>query len=159
MVVIWNAAHLTVDDKRRAGVVRDFAAGGGRVVVLATRSWDWTELCEVKVGGTRGSRVFPYQGVRHPLLAGIQPECLMRWNGLPGTVAAGSLEGPALADAEKLLWVREPKIPVAAEVPVASGKGTVLFLQLDVQGRVNRSSHRYDPAAERILINALQDGR
>ncbi len=159
VVVIWNAAHLTVDDKRRAGVVRDFAAGGGRVVVLATRSWDWTELCEVKVGGTRGSRVFPYQGVRHPLLAGIQPECLMRWNGLPGTVAAGSLEGPALADAEKLLWVREPKIPVAAEVPVASGKGTVLFLQLDVQGRVNRSSHRYDPAAERILINALQDGR
>ena len=107
--------------------------------VLATRSWDWTELCDIKVGDTRGSRVFPYPEAKHSMLAGLRPEWLMRWNGLPGTVAVGSLDGPALAAAKKILWVREPKTCVAAEVPVAGGKGTILFSQLDVQRRVDRS--------------------
>jgi hypothetical protein len=155
VVVIWNAAHLTADEKRQAEALREFAAGGGRVVVLATRSWDWTELCDIKIGDTRGSRAFPYPGVKHSMLAGIQPEWLTRWNSLPGTVVAGSLDGPALADAEKILWVREPKICVAAEVPVAGGKGTILFSQLDVQRHADRSDPRYDPVAERVLINML----
>jgi hypothetical protein len=155
VVVIWNAAHLTTGEKRQTNVLRDFAAAGGRVVVLATRSWDWTGLCDVKMGDTRGSRVFLYPDVKHSMLTGIQPEWLMRWNGLPGTVAAGSLEGPALAEAEKLLWVREPKTCVAAEVPVAGGKGTILFSQLDVQRHVDRSQTNYDPVAERVLINIL----
>jgi hypothetical protein len=75
---------------------------------------------------------------------------------LPGTEAAGSLKGPAPTAAEKLLWVRESKTPVAAEVPVTGGSGTVLFSQLAVQGRVDRSQPGYDPVAERILLNALQ---
>ena len=129
------------------------------MVALATRSWDWPELCEVKVGGTRGSRVFAYPEARHTLLAGLQPAWLMRWNGLPGTVAAGSLEGPALAAAGKLLWVREPNTPVAAEVPLTGGRGTILFSQLDVQRRVDRSEPGYDPVAERVLLNALQESK
>ena len=155
VVVIWNAASLTADEKRQADLLRAFAAGGGRVVVLAARSWDWTELCDIKVGNTRASRAFPYAGTKHAMLAGIQSEWLMRWNGLPGTVAGGPLDGPALAAAEKVLWVREPKTCVAAEVPVAGGKGTILFSQLDVQGRVDRSKPNYDPVAERVLINML----
>jgi hypothetical protein len=159
VVVIWNAAHLTAAQKRQADVLREFAATGGRVVVLATRAWDWAELCDIKVGDTRGSRTFPYPGAKHSMLAGIQPEWLMRWNGLPGTVAAGSLDGPALAAAEKVLWVREPKTCVAAEVPVAGGKGTILFSQLDVQRHVDRSKPGYDPVAERILMNMLREIR
>jgi hypothetical protein len=80
----------------------------------------------------------------------------MRWNGLPGTVAVGSLDGPVLAAAGKLLWVREPKTCVAAEVPVAGGKGTIFFSQLDVQRHVDRSKPGFDPVAERILINMLR---
>jgi hypothetical protein len=84
---------------------------------------------------------------------------VLRWNGLPGTVAIGSLEGPALAGAEKILWVREPETCVAAEVPVAGGKGTILFAQLDVQRHVDRSQPECDPVAERILVNLLQGMR
>jgi len=159
VVVIWNAAHLTADVKRRADVLRGFVAAGGRVVVVAARSWDWTELCDLKVGNTRGSRVFPYQGTSHPMLAGIRPEWLTRWNGLPGTVAVGSLDGPALAAAERILWVREPKTCVAAEVPIVGAKGTILFSQLDVQRYVDRSKPGYDPVAERVLINLLHLNR
>jgi hypothetical protein len=159
VVVIWNTTHLTPAEKRQTDVLREFAAAGGRVIVLATRTWDWTELCDIKTGDTRGSRVFPYQETSHLMLAGIHPDCLIRWNGLPGTVAAGNLDGPALAAAEKILWVREPKICVAAEVPVADARGTILFSQLDVQRHVDRSKPDYDPVAERILMNMLRETR
>jgi hypothetical protein len=155
VVIIWNAARLTPAEKRGVDVLRKFAAAGGRVVVLATREWDWTELCDIKTGDPRGSRVFPYEGMSHPMLAGIRPEWLIRWNSPPGTVAVGSLDGAAMADAEKILWVREPKTCIAAEVPVVGGKGTILFSQLDVQRHVNRAESTCDPVAERILINML----
>ena len=155
MVVIWNAGHLTADEKQQADVLREFVASGGRVVVLSARAWDWTELCDVKIGDTRGSRVFAYPDGKHAMLAGIRPEWLMRWNGLPGTVAVGTLEGPAMGAATEILWMREPKTCVAAEVPVAGGKGTILFSQLDVQGRVDRSKPAYDPVAEQVLISLL----
>ena len=60
-----------------------------------------------------------------------------------------------MAAAEKVLWVREPKTSVAAEVPVAGGKGTILFSELHVQDRLDRSKPRYDPVAETVLINML----
>ena len=159
VVIIWNAAHLTATQKRQTNILREFAAASGSVVVLATRGWDWTDLCDIKIGDTRGSRAFSYPGTKHSMLAGIQPEWLMRWNGLPGTVAAGNLDGPALAAAEKILWVREPKTCVAAEVPVAGGRGTILFSQLDVQRHMDRSQPDYDPVAERILMNILRETR
>lgn len=159
VVVIWNAAHLTAAEKRRADVLREFTSTGGRVVVPATREWDWTELCQIKTGEPRGSRVFSYDGASHPMLAGIRPQWLIRWNGLPGTVAVGSLDGSALAVAEKILWVREPETCVAAKVPVVGGRGTILFSQLYVQQHVNRSEPSYDPVAEKVLINMLQEVR
>ena len=137
--------------------MRTFAAGGGHIVVLGTRGWDWLELCNVKTEDTCGSRAFAYPGVQHSLLEGVRPECLMRWNGLPGTVAVGRLEGPAMADATKILWVREPKTTVAAEVPVAGEKGTILFSGMHVQGHADPSKPGYDPVAERVLLNMLRD--
>ncbi len=154
-VVIWYAEHVTAAHKAKVGLLRDFATAGGRIVVLGTRSWDWFELCDVRTEDTCGSRVFAYPDAKHWLLDGIRPEWLMRWNGLPGTVAMGRLEGPALADATKILWVREPKTTVAAEVPVVGGKGTILFSGLHVKGHLDRAKPRYDPVAEKVLINML----
>jgi len=155
-VVIWSAAHLTREEKSRVDVLRHFIAAGGRVVVLGTRHWDWSELCDVRVGQTRGSRVFRHENVSAPMLSGIRPQWLVRWNGLPGTVAVGHLEGPAMEGAEKILWVREPTTCVAARIPIAKGTGTILFSQLDLQRHVNRSDHVYDPVAERILVNLIE---
>ena len=123
---------------------------------MSTPSWDWPELCDVKIAHEpRFSRVFPYTDLETPLLAGIDPQWLIRWNGLPGTVAFGAIEGPAMARAEKILWAREPKTTVMAAVPAATGDGRILFSQLDLQRRVDPSQPNYDPVAERVLLNLL----
>jgi hypothetical protein len=155
MVIIWSAENLKAEHKRRADVLRTFISNGGRVVVLGTRHWDWRDLCDVKTGDPRGSRAFLYEGASHQMLAGIRPEWLIRWNGLPGTVAVGNLDGPALETGRRVLWVREPATCVVAELPVTRGEGTILFSQLDVQRHVNRPEPIYDPVAERILVNIL----
>jgi hypothetical protein len=158
MVVIWYAENIPASQKRQAGILRDFVAAGGRIVVLGTRAWNWFDLCDVKTEDTCGSRTFVYPGTKHSMLTGVRPECLVRWNGLPGTVAMGRLEGPAMTSATKILWVREPQTTVAAEVPVSGGKGTILFSGMHVQEHVNRSESHYDPVAERVLLNIL-DGK
>ena len=91
------------------------------------------------------------------LLEGIDPQWLIRWNGLPGTVAFGTIEGAGMARAEKILWAREPNTTVMAVVPVASGDGHIVFAQLDVQRRLDRSQRDYDPVAERVLLNLLSE--
>jgi len=159
VVVIWSATHLTDDEKRQARSLCDFASRRGRVIVLSTPSWDWPELCDVKIHHEpRFSRVFPQRGATTGRLQGIDPQWLIRWNGLPGTVALGSLEGEAMERAERLLWAREPKTTVMAWVPTASSEGRILFSQLDLQRRVEPSSPAYDLAAERILLGLLGDG-
>jgi len=164
VAIVWNASALTPQEKAAAPALCDFAAAGGRVMVLATRTWDWPELCQVTIEEVTDwweddllpfSRVFAYEGVEHPMLAGIDREWLMRWNGLPGTVAVADFAGPALEGAEKLLWGRKPELSVAAEVPAASGDGKILFCQLDLQEHMCPSSERYDPVAERVLFNLL----
>ena len=126
------------------------------MVVLSTPSWDWPELCDVKISRKpRFSRVFPYKDSKNSLLEGVDPQWLIRWNGLPGTVAFGALEGAVMDPAEKFLWAREPKTTVMAAVPAGSGSGHIVFSQLDLKGRLDRSKPDYDPAAERVLLNLL----
>ena len=159
VVVIWNATHLTEDEKRHAKALCDFAGRGGRVLVLSTPSWTWPELCDVKIGKARRfSRVFPHNPTTHPMLSAIKPEWLIRWNGYPGTVALAPLEGPTMARADKLLWAREPGTTVSAMLPAAEGGSRILFTQLDLQRRVDPSKPNYDPAAERLLLNLLGKG-
>jgi hypothetical protein len=156
VVVVWNASHLSPEEKSQRQGVQDFLDAGGKIVVLSTPSWDWPDLCNVKTGtGARFSRVFPKPDSRHRLLRGIDPQWLIRWNGPPGTVGLGPLEGPALARAEQILWAKEPKITVMAEVPVGSAGGGIIFSQLDIRARVDRAKPNYDPAAERMLVNLL----
>ena len=155
-VVVWNPAALSDAERRSTEAVARFAAAGGRVVVLATGSWNWRQLCDVSVERGDGpfSRAFPYPDAKHPMLAGIDREWLKRWNGLPGTVAVAALAGPAMEKAGKILWAREPGTTVVAEVPTPGG-GRILFSQLDIRGRVRRSKGNYDPVAERLLLNML----
>jgi hypothetical protein len=156
VVVVWDASRLSPGEKRQTKVLDGFLRAGGKMLVLSTPSWDWPELCDVKIShGPRFSRVFPYEDLKNPLLEGIDPEWLTRWNGLPGTVAFGAMEGAVMARAEKILWAREPKTTVMAAVPAASGGGRIMFSQLDLQGRLDRSKPNYDPVAERILLNLL----
>jgi len=158
-VVIWNATHLTEEEKQTAKALCDFASRGGRVIVLSTPTWNWPELCAVKIGKSgRFSRVFPHQPAAHAALPAINPEWLIRWNGYPGTVGLAPLEGPAMARAEKLLWAKEPGTTVAAMLPAAEGDGRILFAQLDLQRRLEPSKPNYDPAAERLLLSLLGDG-
>jgi hypothetical protein len=159
VVVVWNASQLTEGEKRHAEALGRFADRGGRVVVLSSPSWDWREMCDVKLThGPRFSRVFPYPDLKTSLLDGIDPQWLLRWNGLPGTVASGALEGEVMARAEKVLWAREPKTTVMAAIPAASGSGRILFSQLDLQPRLDPSKPHYDPVAERVLLNLLGPG-
>ncbi len=160
VVVVWDASRLSPEEKRQTKVLDGFLRAGGKMVVLSTPSWDWLELCEVKIShGPRFSRVFPYKDLKHSLLEGIDPQWLIRWNGLPGAVGLGSLGGPAMAGAEKILWAREPKTTVMAAVPAASGGGRIVFAQLDLKGRLDRSKPNYDPVAERVLLNLLKEKR
>lgn len=155
-VVIWNATHLTEGERQNAEVLCDFAGRGGRIVILSTPSWDWRELCDVKIAhDPRFSRVFPYADLKTALLDGIDPQWLLRWNGLPGTIAFGAIEGAIMARAEKVLWAREPKTTVMAAVPAASGGGRIVFSQLDLQRRLDPSKPNYDPVAERVLLTLL----
>nr|MBC8227994.1 hypothetical protein [bacterium] len=156
MVIIWNTDKLTAEEKRSAQSLCDFASSGGLVVVLSTKSWNWRELCDVTVDKSKlFSRAFAYEGVQHPILAGIHREWLMRWNGLPGTVAVATIEGPGLENAENIIWARDPNSTVVAEVPTANGKGKILFSQLDIQNHLDSPKPNYDPVAERILLNML----
>lgn len=155
-VVIWNTEHLDSAIRQKTDALHKFSASGGRIIVLATHGWDWNELCNIRISETRGSRAFAYPDTKHSMLTGIGSDWMMRWNGLPGTAVIGSLEGPAMDSAKKILWVREPKNCAAAEVPITGGHGVILFSLLDIQRHVDRSKPNYDPVAERILLNMLE---
>ncbi|HEY5914403.1 MAG TPA: glycoside hydrolase family 2 TIM barrel-domain containing protein, partial [Verrucomicrobiae bacterium] len=156
VVVVWDASRLSAADKAENKALGEFLRGGGAMVVLATSAWDWPELCDVKIHSSpRFSRVFPYQELEHHPLPGVDPQWLIRWNGLPGAVAFGSLEGPGMDRARKLLWAKEPKTTVMAAVPVATGTGRILFCQLDLKDRLDPSKPNYDPVAERALLSLL----
>jgi hypothetical protein len=155
-VLVWDPARLSPDERASAPALCDFAAQGGRIVVLGTRHWDWRDLCDMHVPASSPfSRVYPHGGVDHPLLTGVEPSWLIRWNGLPGTVAVAAIEGPAVEAGRALLWAVEPKRTVAAEVPAAQGGGRALFCQLDLRNHVASGSKTYDPVAERVLVNLL----
>jgi hypothetical protein len=156
MVIIWNPANLTAEEKQSAAALCSFADAGGNVVVLSTASWDWSALCDVQIGTRSSSRAFLYQGASHPMLDGIEPEFFTRWNCVRrrGLVAGNDLDN--LSGANEILWVYEPGDTVVAEVPAATGSGMILFSQLDIRDRLDDTQAEYDPVAERVLVNILR---
>lgn len=154
VMIVWNTDKLTALERQKAKNLCDFANAGGHVVVLSTYSWDWPDLCDVSIEKSGPfSRVFAYDGVSHPILSGIDPEWLKRWNGLPGTVAVAEVKSSE--NANVILWAGKPASSVVSEIPAANGKGKILFSQLDIQRHIDNSKPNYDPVAERILLNLL----
>jgi hypothetical protein len=152
-VVIWNAARMTADEKRVFGrLFIDFANRGGRVIVLSADPWNWKELCDIKLEHDRRfSRVFPSGEID------IDAQWLIRWNGLPGTVARGKLSGEAMERAKPILWAKEPETVVMASVPAASGSGSILFSLLNFHDFGNGISLvARDPVAARLLLRLLE---
>lgn len=155
-IVIFCGGVLPEAQLLTAKSLCDFAAAGGRVVVMgADNKWFCMDLCDASVTDRTGSRVFPYAGITHPLMAGIDPQWLVRWNGVTGQVATAGLRGRTLDDAQKVLWVQDPQMPVAAEVPATTGIGKILFVLLDIPNHLDKTKSTYDPAAENILMNIL----
>lgn len=155
VVLVWEAGALASLDEGAFRMMHDVAARGGRVVVVDPGRWNWKWLADFEIGEARVcSRVFPYPDADHPMLAGITPECLKRWNGLPGTITEGCIRGKILEGARKLLWADNPETPVAVSLPV--GDGDIVLSLLQVKGRLDPASGRYDPVAEQILLNLIR---
>ena len=149
-VVIWNHALVTEEEKKSVAKLHDFADRGGKVIVLSTPSWNWKELCDVRIVHERPfSRVFLESS--HAARNDIAPHWLIRWNGIPGSVAEGSIEG----NIKTILWASAPETTVMAHIPTASGKGNILFSQLAFHSHVNKNSAHYDPVAATLLLRLL----
>jgi hypothetical protein len=157
VVVIGSADKLPAGMGEAALV--DFVKAGGRVIVLSQAAWTMKTLADFEPVSGPSSRAFAYPHVKHAMLAGVDPEYLKRWNGLPGTVAQRYVKGLVVADpskVEKLLWAENPSRPVAARLSM--GKGEVMICLLDFRNRLDKSDKSYDPVAERVLLNLLAFG-
>ena len=158
-VVIWNATHVTPEEKKMGRKIREFADRGGQVIVLSTPSWDWQELVDIHISRDPDhplySRVYLETSPDNPLSGQINPHWLIRWNGIPGTVAFSRLDGEIMKHAKPLLWAREPETVVMAFVPTPSGRRNILFSQLDIQNHVNKNRDHYDPVVVSLLLRLL----
>ena len=153
-VLVWDARALTDAERASAPAILDFARRGGRAVIVDQGQWDWKELADFGLDTkTVWSRAFAYPQVSHPVLAGIDPALLMRWNGLPGTVADRTITGEAVKTGRKLLWMKDPANPIVVSVPM--DKGEIVISMLHLRRHVAGGSGAHDPAADRILMNLL----
>jgi hypothetical protein len=121
------------------------------VVIAANDKWEWPQLADFSIANEGCSRAYWRDGVTPP--AGLDGECLRRWNGLPGTVAEGSIQGPLVQQGRKLLWIAKPEAAVL--VDVTQGTGHVLISQLAFRGRLDPPGPACDPMAERLLLYLL----
>jgi hypothetical protein len=162
VVLVWDAAALSGEERATAGDLRRFAESGGRIVVANQAEWTWTDLADCRIGLPESkhrnpvicSRAHVYDGAAHPALEGIAADWFWRWNGLPGAIVNEAiLDCPALEQGRKLLWASRPLYTVLLSVPV--GKGEIVFCQLRARHRVGPRAATPDPAAERLLANLL----
>jgi hypothetical protein len=154
VVVVGFVGNVSAEDKDRAAAILEFVRKGGKLVILAQDEWNWKELVDFEIQKGRSSRAYIYPDAKHPLLAGIHPEFLKRWNGLPGEMADHFIKGDILSRAAKLLWIDKPDRPVAVTVP--EGQGEIVICLLDLRRRLDPAEDQYDPVAERMLLNLLQ---
>ncbi|MCC7145800.1 MAG: hypothetical protein IT443_05085 [Phycisphaeraceae bacterium] len=157
-VVVWDIRRVKDQDRQAAPAILAYVRQGGRVVVLDQQSWDWPELVDFKLSEKgdflRGmsSRAFAYeQATDSPLLAGLPLEAIKRWNGLPGTIADRSLQGPALESAQKLLWMIDPNQTVLLRLP--TGKGEIVLCQLLLKDRLVAPTPGSTPAPGSNRLN------
>ncbi|MFO8008743.1 MAG: hypothetical protein R6V05_13515, partial [Candidatus Brocadiia bacterium] len=156
-VIAWDAAALESLEADATAALVEAVEGGARLVIVQPQRPVATDVVTFKLGDVgdgwepRTTRVFPYDDVAHPMLEGIRPDCLLRWNGFLGLIVEHNLGGPAVEGATRLLWAERPARPVAVALP--RGEGEVVILTLRLRGRLDRSEDTYDPCAARILLN------
>jgi hypothetical protein len=162
VLVIWDVRKIESADRQHAADILKLVETGSRLVILDHDNWDWPELIDFTTTPDipnqprqqSASRLFPLPGAKdHPMLTGIDPEYLKRFNGLAGTIADRPLYGPALKKATRLLWGDNPKLTYAASIPI--GKGEIILCQLHLKRRLDRNNKHYDPVAEPILLNLI----
>ncbi len=160
VVIVHDAETLGADELARAPAILQYVRSGGKLLILNQPKWTWTELADFEIDRWRNwlngvsSRVFPYEPVQHPILRGVEAECLKRWNGLPGTISDGWIKGKILEQGRKLLWQEIPDRCVV--LSLSMGRGEILISLLHLTERINRDSERYDPTAERVFVNFLE---
>jgi hypothetical protein len=162
VVLIWRGEWRDPVDRSLAAL-KEFAAGGGRIVVADSTDWPWKELADVHIGvpdpAARnpiiGSRAHLFEGAAHRALRDVPPDWLWRWNGLPGEVASEAVleDSAALAQGQKIAWVSRPIYTTLFSLPM--GRGEITFCQLKVRQRITRDGVGCDPVAERVLANLL----
>ncbi|MCG3178567.1 MAG: Beta-galactosidase [Phycisphaerae bacterium] len=154
VVLVWD--HLKVNDaeRARAAAILEFVKAGGRLVILHHgKEWTWRELLDFEPVEGRSSRAFAFDGTRHRMLGGIEPEWLKRWNGVAEPIADSSIRGAVLDSGTKLLWIDKPERVCALSLPL--DRGEVLLTTLHIRRRLDPTGGCCDPAAERILLNLL----
>lgn len=155
VLVVWDQGRVSEGERAAAPAILDFVREGGRVVILAQDAWTWRELVDFEVSEKgnwlkgMSSRVFPCEGADHPILDGIDPEWLKRWNGLPGVIADRSIQGKVLEKGRKLLWMEDPRQTVLLSLPLGRGEIVICFLRIPRRGILS------DPAAERFFVKLL----
>ena len=163
VLLLWDVSKLGAEQTDRAADILKYVRAGGRLVLTDHKKWTWRKLLDLEIKRVQkswtwwmkgpASRAFAYKGFKHQLLAGVDPENLKRWNGVPGTISDGWIEGKALERADKLLWQDRPELPVAVSLPM--GKGEVVICLLHLKQRFRADQRNYDPTAERMLVNLL----
>jgi len=153
VAVVWDASAITPEERASAPALRAYLEGGGRLVVLDQASWDWNELLHFSLEELDWSRAFAYPEAKHRMLVDVDPECLKRWNGLPGTVADRVIRGSILGQGTKLLWAKEPANTIALSLTEGEGEAVVSMLKL--RARLEAGKEGHDPVAERVLANLL----
>jgi hypothetical protein len=155
IILVWNGAQAEgIAPEELPAFLRNRAEGGAVVILSEPDGWPWEDLTGLNAGEKRypHSTVFPFDA-SDPVLDGVDPECLKRWNGLPGVVSLGNLFGDGLGEAQKVLWSGVNEDPVLVRIPVGEGKIAVSMLTLREHVAAGSSSH--DPVAEQVLLNLL----
>jgi hypothetical protein len=159
VVLAWDPSGLASLGPEVEEALAQAVEGGSRLVIVQPAGALSTKVVAFTLGDRgdgwepRTTRVFPYPGADHPMLAGIDPDCLMRWNGSFGQIVDHNLGGAAVEEATKILWAEEQGRPVA--VALRRGEGEIVILTLHLRHRVDPGGDDYDPCAEQILLNLL----
>jgi hypothetical protein len=150
VVLVWGAPGAGGPAPAQ---LRELAERGAIVVLSEPDGWPWEDLTGLNAGEKRypQSNVFPFVG-NPPVLAGVDRECLKRWNGLPGVVSFGNLFGDGLGQAERVLWSGVNEDPVLVRIHM--GEGQIVVSMLTLRDHIG-AGERYDPVAEQILLNLL----
>jgi len=165
VVLIWDVGKVSEADRSAAPAILAHVRNGGRLVIVDQPKWTWKELVnfEIRQSFARqvvvSSRVFPYDGVSHSVLANIDPEFLKRWNGLPGTISDAAIEGNVVERGEKLLWAWAGKDKRPVALSLSESRGEILICLLHLKSHVTKGTENYDPVADRILTNLVTVGQ